>query len=288
MTEKIGFAGLGLMGSRMAASLITAGFEVVLYNRTPAKAERVAGESAFVASTPLGLGQQARLVFMMLTGPEAIEAVLWGKQGLAGAGSGCEIIVNMSTVPPAYNRELAGRLLARGVTFLEAPVSGSTDAAAAGSLVILTGGDVTPLEEVSPYLLAMGKKLVHCGEMGQATSMKMVINLLLSIMLSGLGEAVTLGEKCGFSVAEVLDTVLAGPLGCGFFQAKADMLKKGDYPAGFPVKHMLKDLNFIGTTAEDVQASVPLGNTVRELYEQALVLGLANDDFAAVKKVFED
>lgn len=286
MSEKIGFIGLGLMGGRMAANLIKAGNEVVLYNRSVAKAEMLAGTSVTVAATPRQLGQQAQIVFMMLTGPEAVDAVLWGEQGLVSEGACCQTIVNMSTVPPAYNNELAGRLQERGVTLLEAPVSGSTDAAAAGSLVILTGGDPAQLTAISPYLLAMGTKLVHCGEVGRATSMKMVINLLLGIMLTGLGEACTLGEKCGFTAAEVLDTVLAGPLGCGFFQAKADMLKKDDYPAGFPVKHMLKDLGFIGTTADEAQAKVPLGRTVRGLYEQAMALGLADDDFAAIKKVF--
>jgi 3-hydroxyisobutyrate dehydrogenase-like beta-hydroxyacid dehydrogenase len=224
---------------------------------------------------------------MMLTGPEAIDAVLWGDQGLVGAGRRCQTIVNMSTVPPAYNRELAGRLRERGLTLLEAPVSGSTEAAAAATLVILTGGDLGRLNDVSASLLAMGSKLVHCGEVGRATSMKMVINLLLGIMLTGLGEACSLGEKCGFTATEVLDTVLAGPLGCGFFQAKADMVKKGDYPPGFPVKHMCKDLGFIATTADEAQAKVPLGSTVRQLYEQAMALGFGEDDFAAIKKVFE-
>lgn len=176
----------------------------------------MAGSTAVVAATPQELGQQARIIFMMLTGPDAIESVLWGEQGLVGARSCCEIVVNMSTVPPAYNRDLAVRLQDKGVSLLEAPVSGSTDAAAAGSLVILTGGDSAKLDDVSDYLLAMGKKVVPCGEVGRATSMKMVINLLLGTMLSGLGEACTLGEKCGFTTAEVLDTILAGPLGCGF------------------------------------------------------------------------
>jgi 3-hydroxyisobutyrate dehydrogenase-like beta-hydroxyacid dehydrogenase len=286
MPEKIGFIGLGLMGARMAANLIAAGHGVVLYNRTIAKAEQAAGTKASVAASPLTLGRQARLVFMMLTGPEAVEAVLWGEEGLLGPGSRCEIVVNMSTVPPAFNHHLAARLQESGVVLLEAPVSGSTDAAAAGSLVILTGGEAAALEVVSPYLLTMGGRLVHCGAVGRATSMKMVINLLLGIMLSGLGEAVTLGERCGFTAAEVLDTVLAGPLGCGFFEAKAAMIKAGDYPAGFPVKHMLKDLGFIAETAAGAGGAVPLGRTVRELYEQAVAAGLADADFAAIKKIF--
>lgn len=287
MSEKIGFIGLGLMGARMAANLIGAGNEVVLYNRSPAKAEKMAGEGVCLANTPLELGQQARLVFLMLTGPEAIDSVLWGEEGLVGPGTGCEIVVNMSTVPPAFNKELAVRLQQRGVILLEAPVSGSTDAAESAALVILTSGESRQLEAISPYLMAMGKKLVYCGGIGQATSMKMVINLLLAIMLSGLAEAVSLGEKCGFTVAEILDTVLAGPLGCGFFQAKADMFMQGNYPAGFPVKHMLKDLKFIGQTADAAQAKTPQGGTVQELYEQAMTLGLGDDDFAAIKKVFE-
>lgn len=288
MTEKIGFIGLGLMGSRMAAHLIGADNDVVLYNRSQAKAVMVAEAGASVAATPAELAGQTRLVFMMLTGPEAIDAVIWGERGLIGAGSRCKIVVNMSTVPPAYNRELANRLLEKGVVLLEAPVSGSTDAAAAGSLVILTGGAAAELADVSPYLLAMAEKLVYCGEVGRATSMKMVINLLLGVMLGGLGEAVSLGEKCGFTSAEVLDTVLAGPLGCGFFQAKADMIKKGEYPAGFPVKHMVKDLKFISKTADEVQATLPLGSMVQKLYGKAMELGFADQDFAAVKKIFEE
>lgn len=287
MPEKIGFIGLGLMGSRMAANLIAAGFEVVLYNRSPAKAEDLAAKGAAVAATPQQVGEQARQVFMMLTGPEAVEAVLWGDAGLVRAGMRTEIVVNMSTVPPHYNKELAGRLLESGVDLLEAPVSGSTDAAEAGTLVILSGGDSDRLAELAPCLLAMGKKVVPCGQLGQATSMKMVINQLLAIMLSGLCEAVSLGEQCGLATDTVLDTIMASPLGCGFFQLKAEMLKANDYPAGFPVKHMLKDLNFIGQTASEAGAQVPLAATVRQLYERAMAVSLADHDFAAIKKVFE-
>lgn len=287
MSEKIGFIGLGLMGSRMAANLVAGGTRVVLYNRSLAKAEAVAEGRALVAGTPKEVGEQARLVFMMLTGPDAIDAVLSGEDGLLASGGRCEIIVNMSTVPPAYNKKLALRLKEKGVVLLEAPVSGSTDAAAAGSLVILTGGDAVHLEEVAEYLLLMAAKLVYCGELGQATSMKLVINQLLAIMLTGLSETVSLGEKCGLASDKVLDAILASPLGCGFFKLKAEMIKKDTYPAGFPVKHMLKDLHFIKKTADEAGAKVPLVNSVKELYDQAMALGLGEHDFAAIKKVFE-
>ena len=287
MSEKIGFIGLGLMGSRMATNLVAGGTRVVLYNRSRAKAEAVAEGRALVAGTPKEVGEQARLVFMMLTGPDAIDAVLFGEDGLLASGGRCKIIVNMSTVPPAYNKKLALRLKEKGVVLLEAPVSGSTDAAAAGSLVILTGGDAVHLEEVAEYLLLMAAKLVYCGELGQATSMKLVINQLLAIMLTVLSETVSLGEKCGLASDKVLDAILAGPLGCGFFKLKAEMIKKDTYPAGFPVKHMLKDLHFIKKTADEAGAKVPLVNSVKELYDQAMALGLGEHDFAAIKKVFE-
>ncbi len=287
MTATVGFLGLGLMGAPMAANLSRAGTPLVLYNRTAAKAAMMAGPGAVTAATPLEVGRQARVVFMMLTGPEAIDALLWGEEGLAGPGSRCEVVVNMSSVPPAYNRQLLGRLQDKGMALVEAPVSGSTDAAAAGSLVIFTGGDAARLEALSPYLLAMGKKVVYCGVMGRATSMKMVINLLLGIMLAGLGEAVTLGEKCGFNAAEVLDVLLAGPLGCEFYQAKAALFVKKEYGPGFPVKHMCKDLGFIAQTADEAQARVPMGSRIRELYEEARAAGLADEDFSAIKKIFE-
>lgn len=286
MSAYTGFIGLGLMGSRMAANMIGSGRSLLLYNRTRARAELLTAGKAAVADTPAEVGEHTDHVFLMLTGPAAVDAVLWGEQGLLAGHCRCRIVVNMSTVPPAYNRQLAEKLRERGIILVEALVSGSTEAAAAGSLVILAGGDEEALQQVRPALTSMGRKIMVCGELGRASSMKMVINQLLAIFTCALGEAVTLGEKCGFSAAEVVDTILAGPIDWGFFEAKAAMIREDAFPAGFPVKHMCKDLGFLRQTGDEVEARLPLVKTVARLYEEAKAQGLAELDFAAVKKIF--
>jgi len=224
---------------------------------------------------------------LMLTGPEAIEASLWGKRGLLDKDAACRTIVNMSTVSPTYTKDLNERLKTQGVVLIDAPVSGSKNPAQEGTLVILAGGPKETVEALGPLLLSMGKKVIYCGEAGAGSSMKMVINLLLCTMVTGLSESLTLGEKCGLSKDAVLETVLAGPLGCGLFSMKADMLKSGEYPVQFPFKHMYKDLNFILETAQENGMNARIGETIRTLYGEGMEKGFADLDFAAIKKVVE-
>jgi 3-hydroxyisobutyrate dehydrogenase-like beta-hydroxyacid dehydrogenase len=287
MDRDIGFIGLGMMGGPMAGNLLKNGFRLTVYNRTQEKTEPLRQAGATVASSPLAVGKETETVFLMLTGPEAVEAVLWGNNGLVSSGSRCRRVVNMSTVPPAFNRDLARKLKERGLLFLEAPVSGSRKPAAEGSLVILAGGPEAEVASLEPALLILGKKVVYCGEVGAGTSMKMVINLLLATMIGGLAESLALGEKCGLSTRTVLETVLAGPLGCGLFSMKKEMLETGEYPVQFPFRYMLKDLNFILATAVEVGLDATIGETLGRLYKKGMEQGIADEDFAAVKKVIE-
>lgn len=287
MEMRIGFIGLGIMGEPMARNLLAKGFKVTVHNRSKAKAEKLFELGAIIASSPLELAKNEETVILMLTGPAAIDSVLWGEKGLLGEGSKLKTVVNMSTVSPAYTKKLADRLQEAEVVLIDAPVSGSKKPAEEGTLVILAGGPQERLDELQPVFLAMGKKVVDCGEAGAASSMKMVVNLLLCAMIGGLSEALTLGEKCGLAKDKILETVLAGPLGCGLFSLKAGMLTAGEYPVQFPFRHMFKDLNFILSTAGDVGSPVKIGQTLRDLYAAGMEQGLADLDFAAIKKVYE-
>ena len=133
----------------------------------------------------------------------------------------------------------------------------------------------------------MGKKVVYCGDTGQGASLKMAVNLLLGIMAAGISEAVNLAQNCGLDTATVLEVMLAGPMGCALFEFKKPMLIDGSYSAQFPLKHMTKDLRFALQTADENGAMVPIGHTVFQLYRQSMEQGLADMDFAAVKKVFQ-
>ncbi len=285
MTEKIGFIGMGIMGQPMAANLVTKGYAVMVYNRSADKTKLLADLGAKVAMTPKEVGEWAQVVFLMLTGPEAINDTLRGPDGLlAGLPSG-GVIVNMSTVPPAYSRTLAGDLAQQGITLIDAPVSGSKKPAEEGTLVILASGPEEAVNQLESVFLGMGKKVVYCGIAGNGSAMKMTVNLLLGAMMVGLSEAVQFGERCGLGADIIINTILSSPLGCGLYNLKAEMLRNNQFPAQFPLKHMFKDLGFVLETAEQHHTKTPLGNAVYALYQQGMAAGLGEMDFAAVKKV---
>jgi 3-hydroxyisobutyrate dehydrogenase-like beta-hydroxyacid dehydrogenase len=287
MHETTGFIGLGIMGAPMAANLLAAGHALTVYNRSAGKAEALVRAGAVAAADPAGVAAAADTVILMLTGPAAIDAVLAGPAGLLAVPLAGKRIVNMSTVPPAYSEQLARTLAAHGARLVDAPVSGSKQPAEDGTLVILAGGDEADIAAVEPLLLAMGSRVIRCGTVGRGSAMKMSVNLLLATMMAGLAEAVTLGEKGGLDPAVLLDTVLAGPLGCGLFRLKRDMVVTHAFPVQFPFRHMAKDLGFILETARDTGAALPLGRIVAGLYRPDAGPELADQDFAAVKRVLE-
>lgn len=287
MQPTIGFMGVGIMGLPMAANLLKAGFKVNVFNRTPAKAEPLAAQGATVAASPRELAEAVDLLILMVTGPEAIQDLLWGREGAFRELGPGKTLINMSSVAPRFSRELDSVLTGAGTTFIDAPVSGSKKAAEDRALIILASGPKEAVNQVTPVLLAMGKKVVYCGEAGQGSMMKMTINLLLGLMMAGLAEAVAFGKAGGLTPEAVLEVVHAGPLSCGLFQLKTEMLTQGVFPAQFPLKHMTKDAKFIVDTAFETGAGAPLGHLLLHLYRRGLSLGLGDQDFAAIFRVLE-
>jgi len=285
MKPKVGFMGLGIMGSAMAANIVKAGYPLMVYNRTPGKAEPFADLGAGVASSPRALAHAAQVSIAMVTGPEALDELLWGKDGAASGLGANKVFINMSSVSPRFTRELAEKLAPSGATFIDAPVSGTKKPAAEGTLLILAGGLEEQVKGVEPLLLTMSKKVIYCGPVGQGSMMKMTINLLLGLMMAGLAEALNFGRLGGLSLDAMLDTVFSGPLNCGLFQVKAGMLKENDFPPNFPLKHMTKDCKFIVDTAYETGAPAPLGHLLLHLYRLGVSQNLGDEDFAAIAKV---
>lgn len=288
MPRKIGFVGMGLMGVPMALNLLKAGFEVMVFNRSPEKTAVPARAGALVAASLPELAAWADGVVLMLTGPEAVENCVFGDQGLVPGVSPGKTLVNMGTVPPAFSRGLAARLGALRVGFLDAPVSGSKKPAEEGSLVILAGGEAALVDAWEPALLAMGKKVVRCGPAGAGSAMKLTANLLVAVMTEGLAEAVNFGASCGLAPATVMEALCAGPMANLLLNLKADMMITDEFPAQFALKHMLKDLRFVLATADATGAAVPAATTAFQLYRQAAGKGLGEKDYAAVKAVLAD
>ena len=255
MKQKIGFMGLGIMGNAMAANLLKAGYPVTVYNRSPEKAEPLVEQGAGRVDDPQALAAATDVVIVMVTGPEALEGLLFGPGGAAGALGAEKYFINMSSVAPSYTGELAARLKPTGAAFIDAPVSGTKKPAEEGTLLILAGGPRDQVQAVEPVLLAMGKKVIYCGEAGQGSMMKMFINLLLGLMMEAFAEVLNFGRLGGLTEEAMLDTIFSGPLNCGMFQAKAPNLQNHTYPTAFPFKHMTKDAKFIVDTAYELGAS---------------------------------
>jgi 3-hydroxyisobutyrate dehydrogenase-like beta-hydroxyacid dehydrogenase len=294
MSKRIGFIGAGIMGRPMALNLMRAGHAVSVYNRTPERLAPLAEAGARIASSPREAADGQDAVILMLTGPEAIEAVLYNPDGVLASDPGDarglapeRPLINMSTVSPAYTDELAARLRGSSIPFIDAPVSGSKKPAEDGSLVILAGGERELVAAWEPVLLAMGKRVVYCGSAGQGTRMKMAVNVLLGVMMEGFCEALHFGESSGLELEAMLTAMLSGPLACGLFEMKTGMIRSAEYPPQFPFKHMTKDLRFAMQTAAATGASVPLAHALLQQYQQGMEQGLGDQDFAAIKRVLE-
>jgi 3-hydroxyisobutyrate dehydrogenase-like beta-hydroxyacid dehydrogenase len=287
MKPKIGFMGLGIMGTPMTANLLKAGYPVMVYNRTPEKAEPLVKLGAGMAANPKALAKGADVVIAMVTGPEALGDLLWGPDGAGGAFNHSKVFINMSSVSPRYTRDLARELEPTGVTFIDAPVSGTKKPAEDGTLIILAGGPQDRVQELEPVLLAMGKKVVYCGAAGQGSMMKMFINLLLGMMMEGFAEALNFGRLGGLTLEAMLDTVYSGPLNCAMFQMKAANIQNNTYPTAFPLKHMTKDAKFVVDTAFDLGAPVPVGQMILHLYRTGVAQGWGDEDLSAIARVLE-
>jgi len=287
MTQRIGFIGLGIMGQAMAANILKHGYALSVYNRTKGKAEALRAAGADVADTPAQLADASDVIILMLTGEEAVDAVLQGEAGLLRGNCRRKTVINMSTVPTASSKAWAIDLAEHVITIIDAPVSGSKIPAEQGTLVILAGGPQEAIKQQEALLLSMGKKVIYCGEAGSGSAMKLVINLLLGIMMEGMAEAAHLAERSGLKVETLLDAIYSGPLSCTLFQLKENMFKTNTYPAQFPFKHMAKDMQFVVDAAIDNDAWLPLGNELAGMFSASREAELQEMDFAAVKTLLD-
>jgi 3-hydroxyisobutyrate dehydrogenase len=287
MKPKIGFMGLGIMGAPMAANILKADYPLMVYNRTVAKSEPLAQLGAGVASSPGALARKAEILIAMVTGPEALYELLWGAEGAATAFGPDKVFINMSSVSPSFTRELGKQLAPTGVSFIDAPVSGTKKPAEDGALVILAAGKEEKVKELEPLFLTMAKKVIFCGRIGQGSMMKMFSNLLLGVMMEGFAEALNFGRLGGLELEAMLETVFSGAMNAPMFQGKAANFRDRNHPPSFPLKHLAKDAKFVLDTAYELGAPVPGGQVLLHLYRAGVAQGWGDEDISAIIKVLE-
>src|SRR5438477_6076040 len=279
---KIGFIGLGIMGSRMAVNLQKHGYSLVVFNRTRAKAEPLLGPCGTFSDSPAKLAGQVDILFTMLAHPEAVEQAALGANGFLGHLKSNALWVDCSSVNPSFSRKMAAEAAQRDVHFVDAPVTGSAPVAADAKLVFWVGADGADLEAIRPLLLCMGNKIVHAGGDGAGTSMKMVINLLLGNAMAAFAEAMALGEGLGLSQKMLFDSLLGTPAVAPFLAAKRDKIDNRNYEVEFPLRWMQKDMHLATVSAYETGVAMPLTNVTKEIYRLAMRDGHDTEDFSAI------
>ena len=280
---QIGFIGLGIMGSRMAANLQKYGHSLLVHNRTREKAEALLAKGARWADSPADLAANAEIIFTMLAHPEAVQEAALGERGFLAHFAPGRLWVDSSTVNPSFSREMAAQAQAQSVRFLGAPVTGSKDAAAVGKLTFWVGGGSADLEACRPLLQCMGNRIVHAGGQGLGASLKMVMNQLLGTVMAAYAEGLVLGQSLGLSRDVLFEAVLSGPAAAPFLAAKRKRIESGDYEdADFPLQWLQKDLHLAAVSAYESGAAMPLTNVAKEIYRLAIREGDGEKDFSAI------
>jgi glyoxylate/succinic semialdehyde reductase len=285
----LAFVGIGIMGLAMTRNLLKAGYDVVVWNRSPERCDPLVAEGARRASTPAEAAAAADITFAMLSDPPAALAVATGPQGIAAGMSPGKGYVDVSTVDAATSRAVAAAVRAKGGLFLEAPVSGSKGPAENGQLIFLTAGDEALFEACSPALDVMGKAKFFLGgkgdgAVGNGAYMKLVINQIMGNMMVALAEGLSLAKETGLSEAQVLEVASLGAIANPMFALKGPAMVERRYPTAFPLKHQQKDLRLALELAKEAGLELGVSEAAHDAYKRASAADAkrGDDDFSAV------
>ncbi|KAL0554241.1 hypothetical protein IC582_008158 [Cucumis melo] len=279
---RVGFLGLGIMGTPMAQNLIKSGCDVTVWNRTKSKCDPLINLGAKYQSSPQEVAASCDVTFAMLADPNSALEVACGENGAASGMSPGKGYVDVSTVDDTTSKLISARIKETGALFLEAPVSGSKKPAEDGQLIFLTAGDKSLYETVAPFLDIMGKSRFYLGDVGNGAAMKLVVNMIMGSMMAAFSEGLLLSEKVGLDPNDVVEVVSQGAISAPMYKLKGPAMIKSQYPTAFPLKHQQKDLRLALGLAESVSQSTPIAAAANELYKVAKSRGLSDQDFSAV------
>jgi 3-hydroxyisobutyrate dehydrogenase len=270
------------MGGGMAANLLKAGFPLTVYNRTAAKAQALGNAGARLAPTPADAARGASIVISMLADDQASREVWLGRSGALAAAAQGAILIESSTVSPAWIAELAGHAAQRGVEFLDAPVTGSKMQAATGQLSFLVGGSERALAAATPVLQAMSKEILHLGPVGSGAKLKLINNFLCGVQIASLAEGLAWIERSGLDREKALAFLKTGAGGSPVIGAVSARMVSQIYGVNFLLRLMAKDLRYAETEAARCDIELTTAETARKLFEVAVAHGFGEEDMASV------
>jgi 3-hydroxyisobutyrate dehydrogenase-like beta-hydroxyacid dehydrogenase len=289
MSERVAFLGLGIMGSRQAANLARAGFELTVWNRTAATAQQFAAdhEGVTVADTPAEAAAGADTVFTMVVDGDQVRTVLLGDGGAAQAATPGTLFVDCSTIGPTATREIGEALDELGHSLVDAPVTGSSPRAEDGTLTFMVGATEEQFARLKPALSAMGELIVHAGPRGHGQMIKLLNNAMAAANAAIVGEALVVGSRAGVDLDALVEVVSSGAGGSTMLTLKAGAMRAHDYSTLFKLEHMLKDVRLCLEEGQRLGVPFPSAAYARELLSAGVGMGHAADDFAAIIEPLE-
>jgi 3-hydroxyisobutyrate dehydrogenase-like beta-hydroxyacid dehydrogenase len=280
--EKLGFIGLGSMGSRMVKRLLDAGYSVTGYNRTPAKAQWLVDAGMQWGDSPRVVAESADVIFSMVSNTDALRAIAEGPDGLLAGLKPGKLFIDMSTVSAEGSRELAAQVADQGAQMLDAPVSGSLITLEQGKLTFMVGGTPEAFKRAEPILLTIGPRVTHMGGNGLAAAMKIATNLSLAVQMLAFSEGVLLAEKSGIKRETAVDVMTHSVIGSPLLQYRGPFVLQMPDEAWFDVNMMHKDLQLALEMGRELDVPLPTTTLTDEFIVEAQAQGLGKEDFAAL------
>jgi 3-hydroxyisobutyrate dehydrogenase len=283
----VGFIGLGVMGRSLAGHLLKAGYSVVIYTRSPAKAEAALAAGAQWAESPADLARRSRLIFTMVGFPADVEEVYLSPEGLIACAAPGTLLVDLTTSTPTLARRIAGAAAARGSAALDVPVTGGDVGARNAQLSLLAGGDVGAFARAEPVLRLFGPTVVLHGPAGSGQHAKMCNQIMIACTMIGLCEALAYGRAAGLDASLLLQSTSGGGAASWSLQKLAPRILSGDFAPGFYVKHFVKDLAIALAAAREMGLALPGLELGEKLYRELAAAGHADDGTQALWKLYE-
>jgi 3-hydroxyisobutyrate dehydrogenase-like beta-hydroxyacid dehydrogenase len=286
--ERIGFLGLGIMGSRMAANVTKAGYELTAWTHSEGKAERWASQhGATAVGTPAEVANESDIVVSMVVDGAQVESVLCGADGVLEGGKEGLLCLDMSTIAPTDTRRIAALLAQHGIRMADAPVTGSSPRAQAGTLTIMVGGELEDFERAKPLLKTMGELIVHVGELGQGEMLKLINNSLGAANAAAVAEALLLADATGVDLDALVAVTQSGSGASAQLQMKAGPMREHDYATLFKTEHLLKDVRLCLEEAQAAGIPFPAAAHARDLLAATMGRGHGADDYASLIEAAE-
>ena len=282
--DRVGFIGLGTMGSAMAANIVRAGFPLTVWNRTPGRAPELVDLGASFAETPAAVAAESDIVVICVSDTPDVEAVLFGPDGVAAGAREGTLVIDCSTIAPAGSWKFAERLDGLGLAMVDAPVSGGSEGAHNATLTIFVGGHERDVERARPVLTALGRTITHVGPIGAGQAVKAVNQVILAGAYLGVAEGLVLAIKAGLDVNQVIEALGGGAAQSWVLANRSGRMVDNDYPLGFKLSLHRKDLGIALGLADQLGVSLPLAAMTAALESGLIAQGHGDEDMSAIAR----